>query len=431
MTSAKFARRGPHPREVKFARNWPKRFGTGGFLRLATKYTFPSLMWQRVEELSLYLVSLRGCSRARLGLIIRHYPSYRRVCFAVCSRSGMCGKPTSPTTIQVVIDLHRVGHSAKEICELKGLKQRTVYDLIKKFRDSGSADLPLPKKAPGKTPKTSPRTRKVLARQLERSPGLTARELKEQNPLLLRDVSIRCVQETLKRDLKFKSYRARKKPLITEKQKAKRKLFCKNHKDWDTEKWRSVLWSDESTFCVSGSASSSRVYRRSGSNPNDPRFTVKTTKHPQSVMVWGSFGYHGLGDLVFLEPGVSVNKEVYWNLLLCHLESSFEKAQCSIFQQDGAPAHTARDVTGWLKDCEVECLQGWPGNSPDISPIENLWAIIKAKLRTRDTSSLPKLRLEIQKCWDEFNLDICHHLADSVPRRLKDVLKLKGNAIKY
>ena len=54
----------------------------------------------------------------------------------------------------------------------------------------------------------------------------------------------------------------------------------------------------------------------------------------------------------------------------------------AIFQQDGAPAHNAAKTQQW---CQAS-LPGfwakgvWLGNSPDLSPIENLWAIVQDKL---------------------------------------------------
>ena len=74
-------------------------------------------------------------------------------------------------------------------------------------------------------------------------------------------------------------------------------------------------------------------------------------------MVWGSFGYGGLGDLVFLPSNDTVNKEAYYTLLNLHLESSFEKTQTSIFQQDGAPAHTAKLLKEWFTDCEIDYIK--------------------------------------------------------------------------
>ncbi len=42
-----------------------------------------------------------------------------------------------------------------------------------------------------------------------------------------------------------------------------------------------------------------------------------------------------------------------------------------IFQQDLAPAHTAKSTRSWLNDHGVGVLD-WPANSPDLN-IENLW----------------------------------------------------------
>ena len=45
-----------------------------------------------------------------------------------------------------------------------------------------------------------------------------------------------------------------------------------------------------------------------------------------------------------------------------------------IFQQDGAPVHTSKVAIKWLEN-NLNSFWGkgvWPGNSPDLSPIENL-----------------------------------------------------------
>ena len=46
----------------------------------------------------------------------------------------------------------------------------------------------------------------------------------------------------------------------------------------------------------------------------------------------------------------------------------------AIFQQDGAPAHTSKVAIKWLEN-NLNSFWGkgvWPGNSPDLLPIENL-----------------------------------------------------------
>ncbi len=53
-----------------------------------------------------------------------------------------------------------------------------------------------------------------------------------------------------------------------------------------------------------------------------------------------------------------------------------------IFQQDLAPAHTAKSTTIWLNDNGVGVLD-WPANSPDPNCIENLLGIVKRKMRNK------------------------------------------------
>ena len=70
-----------------------------------------------------------------------------------------------------------------------------------------------------------------------------------------------------------------------------------------------------------------------------------------------------------------------------------------VFQQDGAPAHMARSVVQWLHDCEVNFISDWPGNSPNLNWIENLWYLIRHDLRGKDISSVPQLTQALQEFW--------------------------------
>ncbi len=74
------------------------------------------------------------------------------------------------------------------------------------------------------------------------------------------------------------------KPLLTKRMKARRLQFTKEYAQWAYEDWSEVMFSDESTFKTI-KATKKIVRRQVGSDKFESRFTVKTTKHPDSVMV--------------------------------------------------------------------------------------------------------------------------------------------------
>ncbi len=65
-----------------------------------------------------------------------------------------------------------------------------------------------------------------------------------------------------------------------------------------------------------------------------------------------------------------------------------------IFQQDLAPAHTAKGTKSWFNDHGVTVLD-WPANSPDLNPIENLWGIVKRKMRDTRPNNADELKATV------------------------------------
>ncbi len=69
-----------------------------------------------------------------------------------------------------------------------------------------------------------------------------------------------------------------------------------------------------------------------------------------------------------------------------------------IFQQDLAPAHTAKSTKSWLNDHGIGVLD-WPANSPDLNPVENLWGIVKRKMRNKRPENADELKATIKETW--------------------------------
>jgi hypothetical protein len=86
----------------------------------------------------------------------------------------------------------------------------------------------------------------------------------------------------------------------------------------------------------------------------------------------------------------------------------------------------------------VECFIysiDWPPNSPDLNPIENLWRVIKQKLRNRKPHggwTLENLREAVIDIWEhEIGPEIYNKWIDEMPEQIQAVLDKHGNPTKY
>ncbi len=114
--------------------------------------------------------------------------------------------------------------------------------------------------------------------------------------------------------------------------------WAKEKEYWTVAQWSKVLFSDESTFCISFGNQGPRVWRKSGEAQN-PCCLKSSVKFPQSVMIWAAMSSAGVGPLCFLKS--TVNAAIYQDILehfmLPSADQLFKDADF-IFQQDLAPS---------------------------------------------------------------------------------------------
>ena len=228
-----------------------------------------------------------------------------------------------------------------------------------------------------------------------------------------------------------RAHKPLKKQLLTAVMMKKRLKWAKDHKNWSIEMWRKVIFSDESHFEVHGHRS--MFVRRAKGEPIRAGHIQQATKHPPKKMFWGTFSAFGPGRLVPVEG--MMNSDKYKNILETHLlpilQTNFPNGD-GIFQQDLAPCHTSKKMQKFFEQSAITVLE-WPGNSPDLNPIENLWAIVKSRLRKRDCSTMVKLINAVIQVWfhDENFKNMCPKIVDSMPNRVKLVIEAKGGHISY
>ncbi len=209
-----------------------------------------------------------------------------------------------------------------------------------------------------------------------------------------------------------------------------RRLNWTKKKNWTVAQWSKVLFSDESKFYISFGNQGPRVWRKGG-EAHSPSLLKSSVKFPQSVMIWGAMSSAGVGPLCFLKTNVTapIYQEILEHFMLPSADQLLKDADF-IFQQDLAPAHTAKSTKSWLNDHGVGELD-WPANSPDLNPIENIWDIVKRKMRNKRQINADELKTAVKETWASIPPQQCHKLITSMPRRIGAVIKAKGAPTTY
>ncbi len=218
------------------------------------------------------------------------------------------------------------------------------------------------------------------------------------------------------RRCRLKLYRSKKKPYLNMILKRRRFLWAKAHLKRTVAKWKTVLWSDELKFEVLF-GKLGRCVIRTKEDKDNPSCYQRSVQKPASLMVWGCMSACGMGSLHIWKG--TINAERYIQVLEQHMLPSrrrlFQGRPC-IFQHDNARPHTASITTSWLRRRRIRVLK-WPACSPDLSPIENIWRIIKRKMRQRP-KTVEQLEACIRQEWDNIPIPKLEQLVSSVPRRL-------------
>ena len=215
--------------------------------------------------------------------------------------------------------------------------------------------------------------------------------------------------------------RPKLKTVVSPANRTKRLNYCNEKKDFN---FRKVLFSDESSFQLN--TNNIRAFRIKGKEP--PKVTKYNPNH--KIMVWAGISYYGKTSLHFIEG--KLNQVKYVGVLEAHQEEMqriFRRRGIWHFQQDNAPCHKPLRVKNFiLNNLRAEILPH-PPQSPDLNPIELVWAFMKGKVEATRPRNAQQLKNSIIKAWKQVSINLIRKCIDDLPQKMKKIIEFNGNIL--
>ena len=335
-------------------------------------------------------------------------------------------KLTHDERIKIVV-LHEEGYSTVQISKRIKHNQSSVSRTLSRLKKTGSVD---DRKRTGRPRITTPREDRSLLRICLNDRRLTSPQLKRE---WMESCGVQCSSRTVRRRLVKEGLHgrvARKKPLLTQRHKRVRLKWAMGRKHWTLSQWHQIIWSDESIFNLFGSDGRVCVRRRKGEEflPECINQTVKFGGG--SVMMWGCISCGGVGPLVKVDGRM---KAIDYIQLLNTSLLPYMSSMGSTFQfmDDNAPCHRTKTVANWMSAKNLNRMEVWPPQSPDLNPIEHVWDILGDKVQEKKPKNLKELEKILQEEWKKISVLDIQTLINSMPRRVAAVIAVKDGHTKY
>jgi len=342
-------------------------------------------------------------------------------------------KAVPPLTVKNAIKLMQDGISTRETAQRLKISPATA----RRIYASNKENMPVNKG--GRPRKILAETVDYLKLQMKRGELKTAvAATVKANELLPQAVSAVTVRRRL-REAGLIAKKVVKRPALKKRHISGRMQFVKKYKEWTEDDWARVVWSDESKINRICSDGIRWVWDDLPGRLNERTVQGTVKFGGGSVMVWSCMSWHGPGYIAKIDE--TLDSQLYIEILKEDLQMSVEEWGMAkdefIFQHDNDPKHTAKVTRAFLESSNLTEVEGrllyWPAQSPDLNPIEHMWAYLKIQLGKYPTrpTSCQELWERISVEWYKIPVEFCRSLIRSMPRRLQAVHNAKGKHTKY
>ena len=103
-----------------------------------------------------------------------------------------------------------------------------------------------------------------------------------------------------------------------------------------------------------------------------------------------------------------------------------------LFMQDGARCHIAKNVMSYFDRKNIDVIENWPAHSPDLNPIEQLWAYIDTLLSRNypKPQSVEQLKAQVMDCWEKLPQWKLNNFVRDFGRKVKECKRNGGRNVK-
>lgn len=315
--------------------------------------------------------------------------------------------------------------SIKERLTEEGISvsERSIYKLLEKEKTTG---LISDKERPKPAKLLNDEQIQYVDDELAKNDELTARRLRamlETKWPQMKSVSLTTIKRTRRR-LGWLKSRPKYCQMIREANKEMRKQWCEKMIA-DKETFGDVIFSDECT--VQLDSHSKLCFRKIG----QPRKLKPKPKHPFKVHVWAGISVRGATKLVIFTGIMTSIRycELLDAALLPSITSMFPDGHR--FQQDNDPKHASAYTREFLQSKGVKWWKT-PAESPDLNPIENVWAALKAFLRDQvKPSNEATLVQGICTFWETMKPAVCEKYINHLHKVMPKVIAENGGPSGY
>lgn len=197
----------------------------------------------------------------------------------------------------------------------------------------------------------------------------------------------------------IKCYVSARQTKLNENHRVNRMAFCENMLTFDQNYLDRIIYTDEKTFC-SDVDRKKLVYRPYNSRYQPEYVASHTLSGRISAAYWGAIGRGGpISDLIRING--RFNSQSYLDILQRNITPYMQRFENQpIFMQDNSPIHTAGVVMEYLSARPYELLIS-PPLSPDLNPIENVWAYITREWPQMENRNMNALNELVQLKWND------------------------------